>query len=119
MSEEELDTLDYAEEMWKVVVHQVKDNVIAIAALWLSKRVLQEVSEAVAAERDACAKVADDILTKMPNYHPKSDWAQQYIRGRTEVAIACAAAIRARGGGIDVQRDDRDDIDWLHTDLEG
>jgi len=88
MSEEELDTLDYAEEMWKVVVHQVKDNVIAIAALWLSKRVLQEVSEAVAAEREACAELAENLFAARD-----SDGGHDACIGEQ-----LAAAIRARAG---------------------
>jgi len=59
----------------------------------------QRIAEAVAAEREACAAIADDILAKMNGWHPTQDWAQQYMRGRKEVAMACAAAIRARAGG--------------------
>ena len=56
------------------------------------------IAEAVAAEREACAKVCDERAKKHRDT-PTDDLGESYQLGHaTDEANACAAAIRARGG---------------------
>ena len=73
------------QEEYVRLFHKEQLNLVAFKMLFqCDKEVLRLVNAAIAAEREACAKVIDDLSLAHP--------------GRADLtALQCAAAIRARG----------------------
>ena len=109
-----------AKEQFKEAMREPCEEFIwAEVQKWCQGRI----AEAVAAEREACVALLNHLAESSEKLAERASQLDNSVAHdmsvRARALRSAAGRIRARGGGIDVQRDDRDDIDWLHTDLEG
>ena len=100
MSEQDLRALDWAEEMWAAVIHETRDSGIAVAARYVGQSVSRQVAEAVAAERERCARMLEArarvMLEAWGDYmYGHSNAKHRADSARAETLCEAAAAIRA------------------------